>query len=231
MKGSDLVSALGPAFAAGLAVQQLLDFLDVWLPESWPPAKKKKVMRTLAILFGLLVGALGVMRVVSALTGRPPEGAFSSLAGLVDWLVTALIISGGTEAFNSLLKLLGYKKEEKKAEAARQKMSARSEALRLERMSGATAKVTAGVAARAPHECIECIASVLETWCGSPPTSADQTLKDMWESDVANGPCSGGSMRLLVTALNEAGCGQRIPHGSLQCADTVGTVSRLVCGR
>jgi hypothetical protein len=35
----------------------------------------------------------------------------------VDVVATGLFISGGTEGFNSLMKFLGYKKEEKKAEA------------------------------------------------------------------------------------------------------------------
>jgi hypothetical protein len=33
----------------------------------------------------------------------------------VDVLVTGLVVSGGTEGFNSIMKFLGYKKEEKKA--------------------------------------------------------------------------------------------------------------------
>jgi hypothetical protein len=37
---------------------------------------------------------------------------------VLDFLVTALIISAGTEGFNSLLKLLGYAKETKKGDAA-----------------------------------------------------------------------------------------------------------------
>jgi hypothetical protein len=229
MKGSDLVSALGPAFAAGLAVQQMLELLDAVLPESWPPGRKKRVMQILAFLFGLLVGALDVMRVVSALTGRAPENGLSSLNGFVDWIVTALIISGGTEVFNALLKLLGYKKEEKKAEAARQMMMLSAESVRpYERM---TAPVVPEGAFVDPHECINCIFGVLQSWSGSAPSGGDQTLKKLWESNPANGPCSSGSMKLLVSALNQARCGQQIPQGSLQCADTVGTVSQLVCGR
>jgi hypothetical protein len=36
---------------------------------------------------------------------------------VVDVIVTALVLSAGTEGFNSILKFLGYAKEDKKAQA------------------------------------------------------------------------------------------------------------------
>jgi len=36
----------------------------------------------------------------------------------IDGVVTGLIISAGTEGFNSIMKFLGYAKEEKKGDAA-----------------------------------------------------------------------------------------------------------------
>ena len=41
-------------------------------------------------------------------------------ADAVDVVVTALVISAGTEGFNSIMKFLGYDKEDKKASAATQ---------------------------------------------------------------------------------------------------------------
>jgi hypothetical protein len=37
-------------------------------------------------------------------------------ADVVDVIVTALIVSAGTEGFNSIMKFLGYAKEDKKAD-------------------------------------------------------------------------------------------------------------------
>jgi hypothetical protein len=48
----------------------------------------------------------------------------------LDVFVTALILSAGTEGFNSIMKFLGYAKEGKKAEAAGARSSATPEASR-----------------------------------------------------------------------------------------------------
>jgi hypothetical protein len=103
----ELVKALGPAFAAGLAVQRLLQLLDVFLEK----IGHKKVI---AALVSLVAGA--VLAIGAHLRVFQPLGA--DVATWVDVAVTALIVSAGTEGFNSLFKFLGYAKEAKKTDAA-----------------------------------------------------------------------------------------------------------------
>lgn len=106
-----LVMALGPAFAAGFAVQRLLELLDPVFDavESIKSAKK--------VVLGLVSLAFGVVLVFSfGLSVLQPLGINGSR--ILDGIVTALVVSAGTEGFNSILKFLGYAKENKKAEAA-----------------------------------------------------------------------------------------------------------------
>jgi hypothetical protein len=109
-----LVVALGPAFAAGFAIQRLLEILDPILDGVKLFREYKKI--ALAVV-SLVVGgslALGVgLRVLQ------PLGIAD--AYYLDIFVTALIISGGSEGFNSIMKFLGYAKEGKKAVAAEKK--------------------------------------------------------------------------------------------------------------
>jgi hypothetical protein len=105
------VGALAPAFACGLALQRLLEILDP-LIGAIPgiSGNKKLILALVAFAVGLAVAAIEPLRVLERLDGN----ANSAL----DFVVTALIISAGTEGFNSLLKFLGYAKEAKKGEAA-----------------------------------------------------------------------------------------------------------------
>jgi hypothetical protein len=102
-----LVIALGPAFAAGLAVQRLLEILD-------PLAEKIKVNKKL--LLGLVSLVIGLALAFGAgLRVLQPLGV--THADFLDAVVTGLIISAGTEGFNSIIKFLGYTKELRKEEA------------------------------------------------------------------------------------------------------------------
>lgn len=106
-----LVNSLGPVFAAGLAIQQLLELLDSILikhvlPEEW----KKFVLGLLSLIIGLCLAFFAKLHVLEPL-GAPSIWPW-------DELTTGLIISGGTQGINSILKFLGYAKEGKKAEAA-----------------------------------------------------------------------------------------------------------------
>jgi hypothetical protein len=106
-----LVIALGPAFAAGFALQRLLEILDPLLDKiQWVKGNKKIVLGLVSLVVGLIL-SLGIgLRVLRPLG---VEGA-----DLVDIAVTALIVSAGTEGFNSILKFLGYTKENTKTIAA-----------------------------------------------------------------------------------------------------------------
>lgn len=120
-----LVAALGPAFVLALAIQQLTEAVRSLLDWRNPPPdneseaeKKRREARTrfvvglIAFLVGLVAASVFEhVRVLSAF----PEGA--SVAVWLDVLVTGLVVSGGTEGLNSILKFLGYTKEKKENEA------------------------------------------------------------------------------------------------------------------
>jgi hypothetical protein len=107
-----LVTALGPVLAAGFAVQQLLEILNPLVERFTGDNEKAKKMYlgivSLLLGFGLSFGA--GLQVLTALGSPAPY--------LVDGVVSGLIISGGTEGINSIMKFLGYTKEKEKANAA-----------------------------------------------------------------------------------------------------------------
>ena len=113
-----LVKALGPAFAAGFAVQQLLEVLDPLIMKIIGKADKKLVLGVAAFVFGLVLAFGTGLRVLE------PLGVAN--AGIWDAVVTGLVISAGTEGINSILKFMGYSKEREKAIAAMEKKEAKS---------------------------------------------------------------------------------------------------------
>jgi hypothetical protein len=117
-----LVMALGPAFAAGFALQRLLEILDPLLEKiSLVKANKKIVLGLVSLVIGLILATGAGLRVLQ------PLGV--SGADLPDIIITALIVSAGTEGFNSILKFLGYTKENTKTIAARGRFANQSNAL------------------------------------------------------------------------------------------------------
>lgn len=117
--GNELVTAFAPAFAAGFAIQRLLQIVDPltdglmailetvthWTDDTRKYAKGI-ILAFISFSVGLwIVTSLSAMRVLLALKipGYPA----------VDTFISALIISGGTEGVNSILKFLGYAKEDK----------------------------------------------------------------------------------------------------------------------
>jgi len=120
----DLIIALGPAFAAGFAIQRLMEILDPVVDVvKLFKAHKKVVLGIVSLIVGLVL-AFGIgLRVLE------PLGVLN--AEFWDAIITAFVISAGTEGFNSIMKFLGYKKEEKKSEAAISKTNADVSALEL----------------------------------------------------------------------------------------------------
>ena len=104
-----LITALAPVFAAGLGIQQLGEILDPIL-DKVGPNYKRVVLALVSLSLGLVV-AFGARLHVLALLGAPDDN-------ILNPLVTGLIISGGTEGINSILKFLKYKKEDTKNDAA-----------------------------------------------------------------------------------------------------------------
>jgi hypothetical protein len=118
----NLVSSLGPAFAAGFAVQRLLELLDPLLEKVKIIKDNKKVFLGLITLTIALLLAYGMgVRVMEPLGITTPS--------VLDNFVAALIISAGTEGINSVLKFLGYSKEDKKLTAAKAKYPADKDAV------------------------------------------------------------------------------------------------------
>ncbi len=103
-----LIVALAPVFVAGLAIQQLFELLDPLL-EALGKTAKSYATSIGSLILGFLLAWLGGFQVLGALA--------VDVNPLVEFFVTGLIISGGTEGINSLLKFLGYAKENQKAEA------------------------------------------------------------------------------------------------------------------
>jgi hypothetical protein len=108
-----LVVALGPVFAAGFAVQQLLEILTSILNLDTKPAfekYKKTILGVVSLAVGLGIAySVPTLRVLSPLKVEAPG---------VDFFVTALVLSAGTEGINSIMKFLKYTKEDKKNSAA-----------------------------------------------------------------------------------------------------------------
>jgi len=150
---SVLIKALAPAFAAGFALQRLLEILDPILDRIKNGESKKIVLGLVSFAAGLALAAWPKIRVLNQLIA--PEAA----PAILDYLVTALIVSGGTEGFNSIIKFLSYKKEETKAGALNQSLAASVNQIRVsEAMSLTTTKLaslpTAAMAGMTSNECI-----------------------------------------------------------------------------
>jgi hypothetical protein len=95
-----LVESLGPAFAAGLAVQQLLEILGPILVKI--KINRKIFLSLVSLVLGFVLAAGAGLHVLQAF------GVANT--GIWDVVVTGLIISGGTEGFNSIMKFMGYAK-------------------------------------------------------------------------------------------------------------------------
>jgi hypothetical protein len=105
----NLITALAPVFAAGLAIQQLGEILDPIL-DKVGPTYKRVVLALVSLSLGLVVAFAAKLHVLALLGARDDD--------VLNPLVTGLIISGGTEGINSILKFLKYKKEDTKNHAA-----------------------------------------------------------------------------------------------------------------
>lgn len=106
-----LIEALAPVFAAGLGIQQLGEILSPLL-DKISPNYKKVILGIVSLSLGMVLAyqfELQVIHLLSPSSTQHPK---------LDVMVTGIIISGGTEGINSILKFLKYKKEDAKNEAA-----------------------------------------------------------------------------------------------------------------
>lgn len=97
-----LVEALAPAFVVSLALQQLLELLDPVL-DRWFKSQKSLLMSGVAMGVSLLLSVLLDIRLLRALEVQT--------LGILDVVVTALFLTGGTKGINDLLKVVDYRKE------------------------------------------------------------------------------------------------------------------------
>lgn len=112
-----LISALAPIFAAGLGIQQLGEILSPLL-DKISTEYKKFVFGLISLTLGLAVALQFDLHVINLLLLEPCN-VTRPFTKFLDSIITGLIISGGTEGVNSILKFMKFKKEESKNEAAR----------------------------------------------------------------------------------------------------------------
>jgi len=129
-----LPEALAPAFAVALALQHLTELIDSFLNRSQAGAKKKLTIGICSfVVASVLIGCVPTLGILDNIhrtsatwttpTDPPPakvpapSPASPKTRDWLDLFISALIVSAGTDGFNSILKFLTYKKDETKVEA------------------------------------------------------------------------------------------------------------------
>lgn len=105
------LNPLAPIFAASVAVQQILEVCSALVEKQVGESNKKAVLGVIGFIVGIVLArafGLDVMQYFDRNSGIPG----------VDTVVTAFVLSAGTEGTNSIVKFLKYLKEDKKATAA-----------------------------------------------------------------------------------------------------------------
>ena len=112
MDQAGLVTAFGPTFATGFALQRLIEIIDPLVNLLIGEEKKKIILGLLSLAIGLGLAYALDLHVLTSLGVSGPAWLKQ-----LDYLVAGLFVSAGTEGFNSLFKFLSNKKEEAKARA------------------------------------------------------------------------------------------------------------------
>ena len=107
----DMSNPLAPIFAASFAVQQILEVLSVLVEKYFGEKRKKMVLGVIGFGFGMILASHFDLYALKYFN-------VAKSGGFLDTIVTALILSAGTEGTNSIVKFLKYLKEDKKATAA-----------------------------------------------------------------------------------------------------------------
>ena len=121
MDPMDATNPLAPIFAASLAVQQVLEVVSVPLGNKYGELRLKPILGVTGFIIGVILAYVFHLNVMEYFK-------VENAGGFLDKVVTALILSGGTEGMNSLVKFLKYLKEDKKATAAETLQSLRDRA-------------------------------------------------------------------------------------------------------
>jgi hypothetical protein len=99
--------SLTVAFIAALALQHLTELLDSLVNLADPTAKKKLFIGvSTLIVAGVIESCEPSLRVLAVFIPK--------VHPTIDTVITALIVSAGTDGFNSILKFANYKKEDAK---------------------------------------------------------------------------------------------------------------------
>jgi hypothetical protein len=126
----NIIMALAPVFAAGFAIQQLLEVPGT-LIELYGKDKAQQYKKIILGVLGAIIGCslaagvddLAVLRVLLTHTVTDALGKTTTVVPVISrWVevpVTGLILSAGTEGVNSILKFMKYTKEDKKNEASK----------------------------------------------------------------------------------------------------------------
>lgn len=109
---SHILYSLAPAFAVGFAIQRLLEIADsfISLDKKIGPEWKSAFLSGTSLIVGTGLAFLLDIRILKVLEA-------GDVSKVLDFLVSGLIISAGTDGFNSIVKFLSYAKETKRAEA------------------------------------------------------------------------------------------------------------------
>ena len=122
LSATSLATTLTVPFAAGFVVQRFLEILDpITVKIIKDPNSKKIVLGIVSLGIGLALAASMQLKMFHQLIGSTAD---IPLTNWLDYVATAIFVSGGTEGFNSLLKFANYKKESSKAVATGQQPQA-----------------------------------------------------------------------------------------------------------
>lgn len=112
---ANVINPLLPILAVGFAVQRLMEILDpvvdLVLTKLGRPESKKIFLGLASLITGLVLAFTAKLQFLLYLGVN-----LTQFPAFLDYLVTGLILSGGTEGVNSVLKFLSYKKEGRKEE-------------------------------------------------------------------------------------------------------------------
>ena len=117
----DISNPLAPIFAASVALQQILEVLSVFVEKWFGEQRKKAALGVIGFVMGLVLAYMFGLNVMAYFKTPDTAGVLKALpnaGSYLDTVVTALVLSAGTEGTNSIVKFLKYLKEDKKATAA-----------------------------------------------------------------------------------------------------------------
>src|SRR5215208_5598565 len=103
----DISNPLAPIFAASVALQQFLEVISAFVEKLVGEEKKKAALGIVGFVIGLVLAYTFGLSVMAYFKAPDASGVLQSLpnAGFfIDKLVTALVLSAGTEGTNSIVK-------------------------------------------------------------------------------------------------------------------------------